>query len=146
MKNLACLALLLAMATTAQAAGPALPTTADIVPVTALAGQSSDAVANQLGAADSCERGKYGRRCFYQGGAVEIVYTAAGADWFTIYPKDAFLTASSLRQLSLPTDAPPAAETAEFIRWQGLAGLTEVTAYVGEGGKVSYFYVKAYTP
>lgn len=125
---------------------PPLPATSSIVPVAELAGATPSAVAAVLGAPESCEKSKFGRKCFYEAGAVEVVFIGGGADWFTVYPKDAFMTASSLSQLRLPVDQRPAAETAEMIRWDGLAGVLEVSAYAGEGGRVSYFYVKARTP
>lgn len=125
---------------------PPLPVTSAVVPVAELSGATPAAVSAELGAPTSCEKSKYGRKCLYEAGAIEVVFIGGAADWFTIYPKDAFMTASSLRQLRLPVDQKPAAETADVMRWDGLGGVLEVSAYAGQGGRVSYFYIKTRTP
>lgn len=140
-------ALALLAASTAQAADiPPMPATAEIVPVAALASATPATVAAELGAPASCEASKYGQRCYYLDGAVEVVFIGGLADWITVYPADAFLTPSSLSQLGLPGNLKPSADSGDMIRWEGQQGLREVAAYAGEGGRVSYFHVKATTP
>lgn len=147
MHRLLAFALALTALSTAQAADlPPMPTTAAIVPVASLASATPATVAAELGSPVSCEASKYGQRCFYLGGAVEVVFIGGLADWMTVYPTDAFLTPSSLTQLGLPGDLEPAADSGDMIRWEGQQGLREVAAYAGEGGRVSYFHVKAMTP
>lgn len=147
MKAILCIFLALTAATAAVAADvPNLPVTDATIPVAALAGTTPAVMTGELGKAVSCEASKYGQRCFYKDGAVEVMFIGGVADWFTVYPKDAFLTPASLKQLALPTDSNPSADTGEALRWDGLQGLREVSAYAGTGGKVAYFYVKALTP
>jgi len=131
---------------TAWAGSIVLPTTDKTIPVASLAGGTTAALRASLGAPASCEQGKYGLRCAYLEGAVEVVFIAGAADWFTIYPSKAMMTRASLTQLGLPSAVDPDVDTGDQMRWEGLSGLREVAAYAGEGGKVSYFYIKAMTP
>lgn len=147
MKATFCFIVALVAATAAFGADvPALPVTDATIPVATLAGAAPATVAAELGTATSCEASKYGQRCFYKGGAVEVMFIGGLADWFTVYPKDAFLTPASLKQLALPTDSRPSADSGDALRWDGLQGLREVAAYAGTGGKVAYFHIKALTP
>ena len=120
--------------------------TADVVPVAALAGQDKAKVAAALEKPAKCEKIKYGDKCYYKGGAVEIVFIGGKADWFSVSPKDAPLQASSLAQVGLPTDVRPAFQAKEVLRWKMLKDLLEVSMHQGAPGKVDFIYVKARTP
>lgn len=128
------------------AATNALAGTTDFVPVATLAGQDQDAVAQSLSEPDSCEPSKYGQRCYYSGGDIEIVFIGGKADWFTITPQDALFAPTSLSQLGLPTDQKPSFSNEFTIRWNGLAGLRQVELFPAGAGKVQYIYIKAKTP
>ncbi|MBI1262933.1 MAG: hypothetical protein GC184_14545 [Rhizobiales bacterium] len=140
------LIILLLSPVSAIASSIVLATTDKVIPVASLAGGSTAVLRATLGAPESCDEGKYGLRCTYMEGAVEVVFIAGAADWFTIYPSTAMMTRASLSQLGLPNAVDPDVDTGDQMRWEGLSGLREVAAYAGEGGRVSYFYVKALTP
>ncbi|CAM2781225.1 hypothetical protein JHFBIEKO_2256 [Methylobacterium mesophilicum] len=117
--------------------------TAETISVPALVGANEAETAQQLGQASRCEPSKYGRKCVYKAEAVEIMFINGAADWFTVTPKNAAYLPSSLGQLGLPTDSAPASSTQYAMRWLGLAGLREVTAFPDGSGNVNYFYIKA---
>lgn len=119
--------------------------TSETIPVPALVGASEADTAQQLGRASRCEPSKYGRKCFYKNEAVEIMFINGAADWFTVKPESAAYLPSSLSRLGLPRDSVPVSSTEHAIRWVGLAGLREITAFPDGAGSVYYFYVKAIT-
>ena len=147
MKTILCLiTALIATMTVAIADVPIRPVTDEFIPVALLAGATPAAVTDELGKPTSCDANKYGQLCFYKNEAVEVMFIDGMADWFTIYPANAFMLSSSLTQIGLPATEDPTFETAEVMRWKGLQGLLDVTAFAGASGRVSYFYVKARTP
>ncbi len=129
-----------------EVAAPARTETADVVPVAALAGQDKAKVAAALEKPAKCEKIKYGDKCYYKGGAVEIVFIGGKADWFSVSPKDAPLQAASLAQVGLPTNVRPAFQAKEVLRWKMLSDLLEGSMHQGAPGKVDFIYVKARTP
>lgn len=92
-------------------------------------------------------------KCSYRDGNVEIVFIQGKADWITVYGTDSRAPASaldvpfdvgSLAQLGL--NGAPTANTPIGVFWKGsVPGVHEVTMFGQQGGKVSYFQVKAYT-
>lgn len=120
--------------------------TSKTVPVQALVGASEADTARQLGQASRCEPSKYGRKCFYMGDAVEIMFIGGAADWFTITPQNVAYSPSSLDQLGLPRGQPPAFVNDQVMRWTGLSGLREISAFSDSNGGVRYFYIKAKSP
>lgn len=119
---------------------------AGVLPVAPLAGQDKAKVAAALEKPAKCEKTKYGDKCYYKGGAVEIVFIGGKADWFTISPQDAAMDRASLARIGLATDVRPHFQNADVMRWKMLSDLLEVSMFRGAGGKVDYFYVKARTP
>ncbi len=120
--------------------------TSGMVPVAVLAGIDQPTIAQRFEEPSRCQQIKQGRKCFYKGGAVEIVFIGGLADWFTVYPQNALYFSSSLTQLGLPADKRPTAETDFVKRRANISGLLEVSASPDGAGKVDYFYVKARTP
>ena len=120
--------------------------TSETIPVPALAGASEADAARQLGQASRCEPSKYGRKCFYMGDAVQIMFIDGAADWFTVTPQKAAYSPSSLDQLGIPQGQAPAFSNGQVIRWTGLVGLREVSVYPDGSGGVRYFYIKAKSP
>src|SRR3546814_14052533 len=131
--------LALAAAMGALATGAAAGTT-DFVPVAELAGQDQAEVAQNFAEPENCETIKYGEKCIYKGGYVEIVFIVGKADWFTITPEDALIRPSSISQLGLPNDQEPSVKNQRVIHWDHLAKLTEVTIKP-PGGTVGDYYV-----
>ena len=119
--------------------------TSKSVPVPALVGASEADTARQLGQASRCEPSKYGRKCFYMGDAVEIMFIAGAADWFTVTPENAAYSPSSLDQLGLPQDQAPSFSNDSVMRWSHLGGLREVSAFSDSNGGIRYFYIKSKT-
>ena len=119
--------------------------TSETVPVPALAGASEADAARQLGQASRCEPSKYGRKCFFKGEAVEIMFIDGAADWFTVTPQSAAYSPSSLDRLGLPRGQTPAFSSDQVMRWSGLGGVREVSVFPDGKGGVRYFYIKAKT-
>lgn len=128
------------------------------IDVPAIIGLDQGAVDAKLGAPTGCESvspSKVGKslKCSYRDGNVEIVFIQDKADWITVYGTDARAPASaldvsfdatSLAQLGL--SGTPTASSPIGTFWKGsVPGVREVTMFGQKGGKVSYFYVKAFT-
>lgn len=129
-----------------EVAPPARIETADLVQVAALAGKDQAKVSAALEKPSKCEKIKYGNKCYYKGGAVEIVFIGGKADWFSVSPKDAAMNRESLSLVGLPVDVRPHFQTAQVMRWKMLSDLLEVSMHQGAPGKVDFIYVKARTP
>lgn len=119
--------------------------TSEAIPVPALVGANEADAARRLGQASRCEPSKYGRKCFYKGDAVEIMFIDGAADWFTVTPEKAAYPPSSLDQLGLPHGQAPAFSNDQVTRWTNLGGLHEVSVFPDGMGNVRYFYIKAKT-
>lgn len=124
----------------------------------AIIGLDQGAADAKLGASTGCESVSPSRvgkspRCSYRDGNVEVVYIKGKADWITVYGTDTRAPASaldvsfdaaSLAQLGL--SGTPTASSPIGVFWKGsVTGVREVTMFGQQGGKVSYFYVKAFT-
>lgn len=124
----------------------------------AIIGHNQGAVEATLGAPTGCESvspSKVGKslRCSYRDGNVEVVFIQGKTDWITVYGADSrapasaldvSFSATSLTQLGL--SGTPTASSPIGVFWKGsVPGVQEVTMFGQQGGKVSYFYVKAFT-
>jgi len=110
-----------------------------------LVGQNKKSVERVVGKAESCEKSKYGEKCYYRGGSLEIVFIEGQADWFTVYPSNALYLQDCIEQIGLKSRKPDA-QASGSMKWLGLDGLLEVQAFRGSKGYVDYLYVKARTP
>lgn len=121
--------------------------------------KSPDEVHAALGKPDSpCEKGKYGLKCVYQRGQVEIVFIKGRADWITYHnpPNVGFYPAALLHLgVNCPTDVGKFTVGGDAIRWSGTcAGLSSAQLFPGEGTapvegdfrRLGYVYIKAATP
>ena len=61
---------------------------APIVNVLKLAGKSQAEVAAYIGKETSCEITKYGEKCYYKTGEMEIIFINGKADWITVESMD----------------------------------------------------------
>lgn len=128
------------------------------IELTSIIGRDQGAVDGALGAPSACESvspSKVGKssKCSYRDGNVEVVFIKGKADWITVYGTDSRAPASaldvsfdaaSLAQLGL--SGSPTATSPIGVFWKGsVQGTREVTMFGQKGGKVSYFYVKAFT-
>ena len=142
----------------AQAAPAAPSPAAPWVDVPAIIGLDQGAVDARLGAPTGCESVSPSRvgkspKCSYRDGNVEIVFIKGKADWITVYGTDSralataldvSFDATTLAQLGL--SGTPTASSPIGVFWKGsVPGVQEVTMFGKQGGKASYFYVKAFT-
>jgi hypothetical protein len=120
--------------------------TTDFVPIPDIALGDRAKVDAVLGRPGSCSQTRYGPKCIYRRGAVEVVFIGGAADWITVNlpPRTPFAT-SALQALGLAARRPDASN-ANVMRWNGLGGLREVAVFPGNPGFVSYAYIKARTP
>jgi hypothetical protein len=141
--HLAFVAVLLAVPATAQESRPSI----DFVSIPGLALADRAKVDAELGRPTSCEQIRYGPKCLYRRGAVEIVFIGGAADWITVYlPLSAPFAASTLRMLGLAERRPQFAN-AYVQRWTSFEGLREVSLFANTAaGTVQYAYVKVRTP
>ncbi len=122
-------------------AGPAQAAEVDIL---RLVQQGEGGASELLGSPDECGTTKYGRKCSYRSGVVEVVFIKGKADWVTIRPKDATAGPSALRHIGLPGNRRPDFENRYKLGWSGYKGLLSIDVFPA-GAKVDYIYVKART-
>ena len=115
-----------------------------VVKISDIAGKSKSAVASTLGKAKSCGSSKYGEKCTYEKGQIEIVFIKGKADWITVEALDNInYDSSALVALGLNATE-PTFKNANTIRWNGINGLLEVSIFPA-GKTVDYAYIKAST-
>lgn len=118
---------------------------APLFDITAVAGKYEKEVAKVLGKPSTCSKSKYGPKCEYRDGQLEVVFIKGQADWITVNGlgrvpfNDAAITMLGLAQ-SPPTVAMPVVK-----RWGNIQGLLSVSVFKGSQG-CDYAYVKVYTP
>lgn len=111
-----------------------------------LAGQAEIGVRSLLGNPSGCEDVPKGRTCRYAQAGTEITYIDGMADWISVDDLgDAPFSAAALARVGLPTTDDPIESTAQFIRWQNLAGYREVTLHAGPGGRAARIEMKMAT-
>lgn len=116
-----------------------------------IAGQPRDVVDAQLGKPE-CAAIKYGPKCVYGGGAVEVVYINGLADWITINDTTGMrYEPGALQPLGLDCPLSTATWVRSSLRWDSTCrGLLMVEIAPGErqpdgGLGVFFIYVKAHT-
>lgn len=118
---------------------------APIIEATRVAGSSQEQVAKLLGTPGSCNKTKYGPKCDYKNGQIEIVFIKGRADWITINGLEKLpFNEDALRALGLAASAPSVVMPI-VKRWSNVQGLMEISLFRGGTGS-DYAYIKAYTP
>lgn len=112
-------------------------------PLDAVAGRTQAEVATVLGEPSSCEEGKYGKKCFFKDGDVEIVFINEAADWITVTPEAVPFNKFSLIALGLDPQAADAVGV-DQLHWSSIEGIRSVDAHK-TGANVWYFYIKTST-
>ncbi|MYM36589.1 hypothetical protein GTP38_19860 [Duganella sp. FT94W] len=131
-----CVSGFLLLCSTAVMAGP-------LVDVTKIAGKDAKHVAHILGSS-KCSKTKYGPRCEYRNGGIEVVFIGGLADWITISNlEDVPFNADALKALGL-NSARPSATRPTVIRWDSIPGFLSVSLFKGSVGS-DYAYVKVKT-
>ncbi|WP_150118970.1 hypothetical protein [Massilia sp. NR 4-1] len=126
----------LMLCSTAVMAGPS-------VDVTKIAGKDAKHVAQILGSS-KCSKIKYGPKCEYRNGSIEIVFIGGAADWITISNlEDVPFNADALKALGL-NKAHPSATKPMVIRWDSIPGFLSVSLFKGIVGS-DYAYIKVKT-
>jgi hypothetical protein len=112
-----------------------------IVDVMALVGRSEKTLAKSIGKPASCEKGKYGRKCVYRKGLIEVTFRDGKADWITIDPEaDMVVTRSVLARFALDPKVDPVEEIEdEKMTWSGIQDLVTVELFP------DYLVVRAFT-
>jgi hypothetical protein len=119
---------------------------APILDVKRIAGKRMEEVESILGQAVHCEDGKYGRKCDYGRGDIEIVFIGGKADWISVDSiAGADLSENPLHLLGL-TSRPPVIENEYVMRWDDGDGLLSVTIFKSGGNSASSAYIKTRTP
>lgn len=114
-----------------------------IVDVTKIAGKDAKQVAQILGPS-KCIKIKYGPKCEYRNGGIEIVFIEGVADWITINNlEDIPFNADALKALGL-NKSHPSATRPTVIRWDSIPGFLSVSLFKGSIG-CEYAYVKIKT-
>lgn len=121
--------------------------TVPVVSLPALVGRSRADVAKVLGEPDDqCEKTKYGPKCTYRDGAVEIVFIRRKADWFTIELPGFAVDPASLAALDLEPLPPTSAQAEIGMWWDTIPGIRELRMVPGSpltGGRRAIWYVHA---
>lgn len=118
---------------------------ATLFDVTAVVGKSEKEIAKAFGEPDTCSMSKYGHKCEYKDGRLEVVFIKGRADWITVNGlgkvpfNDDAITALGLAR------RPPTATMPTVKRWENVQGLLLVSVFKGSSGS-DYAYVKAHTP
>ena len=115
-----------------------------IVDVPKIAGKSKPEIKTIFGEPNECEPSKYGEKCRYIKTHTEIVYIDGKADWITVGFDGVPFVRNAITKLGLD-EKTPTFENDDTIRWEGINGLLEVSLHLGQGGKVSYAYIKSFT-
>lgn len=115
-----------------------------LLDVKAIIGKNQNDVAKVIGSPTSCAKSKYGNKCFYSKGDTEIVFINGKADWVTIEALDHIpFDEMAIESIGLPPIR-PSFKNSYTIRWDGVAGLAEVSIHKGQQN-TDYAYIKAFT-
>lgn len=113
---------------------------APVIDVTKIAGKDAKQVAQILGSS-KCAQTRYGPRCDYRNGGVEVVFIAGVADWITISNLEHVpFNADALNVIGLKKVQPASAMPA-VIRWDSVPGFLSVSLFKGSVGS-DYAYIK----
>jgi hypothetical protein len=117
---------------------------APIIDVMKIAGKSQGQIASYLGKETSCEKTKYGMKCYYKTGETEIVFIKGKADWITIEKMEAVpFSKSALNAIGLG-ERRPAFKSNFVLKWEPFQGLRSVSIFKGASNS-DYAYIKVKT-
>lgn len=117
---------------------------APIIDVTKIAGKTELEVSSQLGKPFSCSKSKYGNKCLYKTGQMEIVFINKKADWITVEDIDSIpFSKNALSVLGLKVSN-PSFQNSFSMRWESIQGLKEVSLFKGASTS-DYAYIKVKT-
>lgn len=118
---------------------------ASLIDIPKIAGRSMREVGDQLKATPVCAKNKYGTKCEYNAGRVEIIYIAGKADWITVNGLEQIpFNDAGIARLGF-SQKPPSFHSPTVMRWNSLPGVLEVSIFKGQTG-TDYAYVKVATP
>jgi hypothetical protein len=114
-----------------------------LIDLTKIAGKDARQVAQILGAS-KCSKIKYGPKCEYRNGGIEVVFIGGIADWITISNlEDLPFNVEALKALGLNA-ARPSATKPTVIQWESIPGFLSVSLFKGNMGS-DYAYIKVKT-
>ena len=140
------LALLVCVWPTPAAAQTPQPRTVEEIKIRQIANQDDATVNRYLGQPAKCERQGARVKCHYKGGAVEVVFRDAKADWVTVYPFNHRFSLSAVEPYGLPKDRKPTEAGPRQIRWANIDGFVSVVVQAQPGGTVDYIRAQVKTP
>lgn len=112
-----------------------------MVDINLIANKDMEAVQAFIGEADSCKPSKYGQKCDYNHGDIEILFIDQKADWITINSLEGLpFNDDSITLLGIP-GIPPTVNNKFDKHWEQVPGLISVTIFGGSNG-ISYAYIK----
>lgn len=118
---------------------------ARMVDVSAIAGKTASEVDRVLGQPSSTETTRNAGRTLpvrlYRADQVKVVFVAGKADWISVYQLDSHpFDSGVLDALGVPNSTPTWSGPA-VLRWDGIAGLREISAFPNGSGGTSYAYI-----
>lgn len=117
---------------------------AQVVDVLEIAGKSREEVATYLGAEKSCEETKYGPKCYYSKGEVEVLFIDGSADWITVEAMETEpFSKAALKAIGL-NEVPPSFSSSFTMRWESIQGFQSVSFFKG-ASNTDYAYIKVST-
>ncbi len=122
------------------------PRTVEEIKIRQVANQDDTTVTRYLGQPAKCERQGARVKCLYKGGAVEVVFRDAKADWVTVYPANLRFALSAIEPYGLPKDRKPTEAGPRQIRWANIDGFVSVAVQALPGGTVDYVRAQVKTP
>lgn len=115
-----------------------------LVDVTKIAGKTKSEINAYLGSPTSCGNSKYGEKCQYEKGEIEIIFINKKADWITIEGIDSVpFSPAALSAIGLK-EKKPSFKNNFTLRWDSIQGLNEVSIFKGATNS-DYAYIKTKT-
>lgn len=110
--------------------------------INTIANKTKPEVEEVLGKPKSCEKSKYGLKCYFAKNETDIMFIDEVADWITIHDMgDTLYGVQALSALGLPAKLPVFANHA-VMRWNSIEGFEEIN--INPSGK-NIFYALIYT-
>lgn len=109
-----------------------------------IVGQPKASVEQYLGKSDYCEKGKYGERCSFHKGAIEVIFFASQADWIMYNKGDLPYQPKTLELIGFKATK-PSQEDKFVTEWNAVDGVKSIKMFAGENGKIEYIFIKTNT-
>lgn len=105
-----------------------------------IVGQPKASVEHALGKSDYCEQGKYGERCSFQNGAIDVIFFDSKANWIMYNKGDLPYQPKTLELIGFKATK-PSQEDKFVTEWTTIDGVKSVKMFAGENGKIEYIFI-----